>query len=145
MSEEIGSIYTTKIPSLDEAADIQVALKLYHYGQSSAPATLADLPANSVAGHLNTLQEDLDALDTREASRGIGQVYQNEEPTSPVDNFIWVKADSSPVSVALLPTSRYQTTSPTTDLTPGLLWVDSDSSPLKIYVYSGSAWREIGA
>ena len=145
MSESIGNIYTTKIPSLDEAADIQVALKLYHYGQETEPETLEDVPANSVAGHLNALQEDLDTLDARELARGIGQVYQASEPESPVDNFIWIKSDSSPVSVALLPTSRYQTDAPTIDLTAGLLWVDSDSSPLKMYVYSGSAWREIGA
>lgn len=62
MSENIGSIYTTQIPEYEDSADIKAALKLYHYGQASEPATLEDVPAESVVGHLIDLQEQIDAL-----------------------------------------------------------------------------------
>jgi hypothetical protein len=145
MAEDIGPIYTTKIPALSEAADIQAALKLYHYGTVLVPTTENDVIPTSVAGYIQSLENALEALDTREEARGIGQSFQTEEPTSPVDNYIWVKSDSSPTAIAELPTSRYQESQPTENLTAGLLWVDSDSTPLTMYVYSGTAWREIGA
>jgi hypothetical protein len=148
MADNAGNLFNTKIPAYADSADIQAALKLFLYGSydyDTANTDPTELPNPSLAKHLQDLRDDLTTVDERETSRGIGQAYQSVEPTSPVDNYIWVKADSAPVSVALLPTSKYQTTAPTQDLTVGLLWVDSDSSPLKMYVYSGSAWREIGA
>lgn len=145
MAEDIGPIYTTKIPALSEAADIQAALKLYHYGTVIVPTTEEEVISTSVAGYIKSLEDAVSTLDAREEARGIGQSFQTVEPTSPVDNYIWVKSDSSPTAVALLPTSRYQTSQPTEDLTAGLLWVDSDSVPLTMYVYSGTAWRQIGA
>ena len=62
MSENIGSIYTTQIPQYEDSADIKAALKLYHYGQASEPATLEDVPAESIAGYLIDLQGQIDAL-----------------------------------------------------------------------------------
>ena len=53
MAQPIGTKYQTNIPLLSDNADIQTALKVYHYGQESEPTTLL---ANSVAGHLNTLE-----------------------------------------------------------------------------------------
>lgn len=53
MVQPIGTKYQTNIPLLSDNADIQTALKVYHYGQASEPSTLI---ANSVAGHLNTLE-----------------------------------------------------------------------------------------
>jgi hypothetical protein len=46
--------YLTQIPSLSENADIQTALRLYHFGQTSEPATLV---SNSIAGHLKNLED----------------------------------------------------------------------------------------
>lgn len=54
MAESIGTKYTTQIPSYSENADIQTALKLYHYGQETEPATIE---SNSVAGHLKYLED----------------------------------------------------------------------------------------
>lgn len=68
MSENIGSIYNTQIPAYEDSADIKAALKLYHYGQASEPATLEDVPAESIAGHLIDLQ---DQIDTISSSAGI--------------------------------------------------------------------------
>jgi hypothetical protein len=58
MPENIGSgsnpPYNTKIPRIDENADIQTALRLYHYGSdTSTPGTIV---AESIAGHLNSLE-----------------------------------------------------------------------------------------
>lgn len=53
-TENIGTKYNTQIPSLTENADIQTALKIYHYGQSTEPTNLV---ADSVAGHLKNLED----------------------------------------------------------------------------------------
>ena len=53
MVQVIGDKYPTNIPALSDNADIQTALKVYHYGQATEPSSLL---ANSVAGHLNTLK-----------------------------------------------------------------------------------------
>lgn len=51
--QDIGSKYKTQIPSLTENADIQTALRVYHYGAASEPGTLVP---NSIAGHFETLE-----------------------------------------------------------------------------------------
>lgn len=58
MSENISSnnIYQTQIPSLTDAADIQDAFKLYHFGSSTEPASAS--VSDGIAGHLY----DLDTL-----------------------------------------------------------------------------------
>lgn len=48
-----STTYTTLIPSLDDAANIQVALKLYHYGNNSANES--DPHTTGILGHLNSL------------------------------------------------------------------------------------------
>lgn len=55
MSVNIGDQYITQIPGYDENADIQTALRLYHYGadtQSPNP-----IEPNSIAGHLKSLED----------------------------------------------------------------------------------------
>lgn len=53
MTQAFGVKYPIVIPSLTENADIQTALKVYHYGQATEPSTLN---ANSVSGHLSNLE-----------------------------------------------------------------------------------------
>jgi hypothetical protein len=57
MPENIGSIgapYNTKIPRIIENADIQTALRLYHYGDNTNnPGSII---SDSVAGHLENLK-----------------------------------------------------------------------------------------
>lgn len=62
MPSSIGSLYDTLMPNLDEAADIQEALRLYHYGAPSgtdpgeynpANTSTSNLVTNSIAGYLN--------------------------------------------------------------------------------------------
>jgi hypothetical protein len=51
-----GGAYNTLIPRIDENADIQTAFRLYHYGQGSSG--LGELNPDSIAGFLNTLDEE---------------------------------------------------------------------------------------
>lgn len=58
MPESIGASgapYLTQIPRIDENADIQTALRLYHYGSdTNNPDTIL---ANSIVGHFSSLDE----------------------------------------------------------------------------------------
>lgn len=144
MSSSIGNILPTQIPDYTEAADIQAALKLYHYGSTTAP-TLDQIGgnggiiANSVAGHLKALDIRLDGVEALSE-------YQDTAPTSPVDGAIWVDSNSSVANITGT-VAAYQNSAPTTNLVNGMLWVDKDSSPLKMYVYdlATTTWKEIGA
>jgi hypothetical protein len=71
MAEAIGSLYATQIPSLSDSADIQEALRLYHYGAASGTApgeydptntNPVLLPVQSVAYYLNNLQGQITTL-----------------------------------------------------------------------------------
>ena len=90
-------LFNTKVPSLDEAADIQAALRLYHYGSSSYDTTNTDpeqLQPQSIAKYFQELQDEIDIVD----AKGIGSVYSETEPTSPLNGFVWMNpATSSPV------------------------------------------------
>lgn len=137
-SESIGSVYPTQIPGYDDAADIQAALKLYHYGASTVPANEAALVANSVAGHLKALDTRLDTV----SATGIGSDYSATEPASPADGFIWVDASSSTGALNTA-VAAYQASAPLAPVI-GSLWVDStNSSSLVLKVYDGTVWKVI--
>lgn len=65
-AEPIGTLVTTKIPSLSDQADIQAALRLYHYGSydfDTAETDSANLVNPSIAYTLNDIQSQIDGLD----------------------------------------------------------------------------------
>jgi hypothetical protein len=65
-SESIGSLYSTKIPAYTNTADIQAALKLYHYGSEDYDVANTDeeeLVNPSIAYTLNDLQDQINGLD----------------------------------------------------------------------------------
>ena len=65
MTESIGSLYNTQIPSYSENADIQEALRLYHYGSTdynTANTNTANLVSPSIAYTLNSLQTQISAI-----------------------------------------------------------------------------------
>lgn len=98
-AEDIGSLYNTKVPGYEDAADIQAAFKLFLYGSSSYDETNTDptqLPNPSLARHLQDLADNITALD----ERGIGSIYSATEPTSPVDGLIWVDSDAVPTNIS---------------------------------------------
>ena len=141
-SENIGPIYTTQIPGYEDAADIQAALRLYHYGTTTEPALTDPIESNSIAGHLGALDERINDLEVDPARSKMS----NTEPTGEyiVNGYIWVDGDSVTGNAPTYGTATYSATAPNTSLVVGALWVDSDSSPLKIHVWSGSEWRVIG-
>ena len=68
MVDSIGNVYETKIPSLSEAADIQEALRVYHYGAPSGSGSgqypidnsePTNLVSPSIAYHLYNLQTQI--------------------------------------------------------------------------------------
>ncbi len=141
-SEDIGTVYKTQIPGYEDAADIQAALRLYHYGTTTVPANESELIPNSAAGHLKAIDTRIDYLEIDPARSS----YSDTEPLTPhlVDGYIWVDSTTAVGNIPTYGQASYSATAPDTDLVIGALWVDSDSSPLKMYVWSGDEWRVIG-
>jgi hypothetical protein len=85
---EIGSgIYPTKIPGYEDPADIQEALRLYHYGSSTIPTenVLGSVPnginTKSIAGHLKAIDNTIQTLATTsyvtDAINGVTGDFEN--------------------------------------------------------------------
>jgi len=55
MTVNIGDQYITQIPGYDENADIQTALRVYHYGEDTQSPD--PIEPNSIAGHLKSLDD----------------------------------------------------------------------------------------
>jgi len=133
--ESIGSLYPTKIPGLADAADIQAALRAYHYGSytySTANTSYASLEANSMAKFLFDIETDITALENRPSSGG--EVDTNAPaagdftPTEIPDGFIWVDEDGSLGGEPTGATAVFTNSAPTTSLTTGTIWVDKDAT-----------------
>lgn len=63
---DIGELVPTKIPGLSDRADIQAALRLYHYGSytfNTSETDPAQLVNPSIAYTINDLQEQIDGFD----------------------------------------------------------------------------------
>jgi hypothetical protein len=66
-AENIGFLIPTKIPGYADAADIQAALRVYHYGAydyDPANTSTAALVSPSIAYTINDLQNQIDAIDS---------------------------------------------------------------------------------
>ena len=133
--ESIGALYPTKIPGLADAADIQAALRAYHYGSysySTANTSPASLEANSIAKFLYDIETDIAALEARPSSGGNAQTTQpapgDFTPADVPDGYIWVDSDGSVSGLPTSATSVFTDAVPTTSLTTGLIWVDKDAS-----------------
>lgn len=65
-AESIGNLVPTKIPGLSDPADIQAALRLYHYGDygyTASNSNTANLVNPSIAYTITNLQTQISALD----------------------------------------------------------------------------------
>lgn len=149
MAEIIGNVYPTKIPGYDEPADIQAALRLYHYGSSDYDVDNSNtdaLVSNSIANHLHSLQNSIDAIDTREENRGIGSLISTTRPTVDTNGYLWFDTNTGGLVTEGYPSAVYTVTEPGAP-TDGTLWVVKGSSPLlmKIYDSDTSTWKTIGA
>ena len=69
-AESIGNLVPTKIPGYADAADIQAALRLYHYGDytyTTSNSNTANLVNPSIAYTINNLQSQITAIDLSNA------------------------------------------------------------------------------
>jgi hypothetical protein len=135
--ESIGALYPTKIPGYADAADIQAALRAYHYGSytyDTANTSTALLEANSIAKILFDLETDITALENRPSSGGevdtTAPAAIDFTPTEIPDGFIWVDQDGSLGGAPTGATAVFTNSAPTTSLTTGTIWVDKDSTAI---------------
>lgn len=127
MPTEIGQLFKTNIPDLTQIADIQEALRIYHYGvptglnvpglsynpNNTDPENLEEF---SIAGHFNTLSEKIENFAvglTEGLLKGKGSL---------------VSADgaSSPITLEIGGTGQVLFVNPSTET--GLEWKDLDVS-----------------
>ena len=147
--ENIGNLVPTKIPALADDANIQDALKAYHYGSydfDTAETDATELLNPSIAYTINSLQSQITTKAALEvAARDISRATTTA-PTAAAfsafsntipDGYIWVDKDAAAPVGYISATSVYTATQPTTGLANGVIWIKKGSSPLKMYVYNG--------
>ena len=135
--ESIGALYPTKIPGYADAADIQAALRAYHYGSytyDTANTSAGSLEANSMAKFLYDIEQDIAALEARPSSGGNAQTAQpvpgDFSPADIPDGYIWVDSDGTLGGVPTGATAVFTNSAPTSSLTTGTIWVDKDSTDI---------------
>jgi hypothetical protein len=146
--ENIGNLVPTKIPALSDDANIQDALKAYHYGSytfDTAETNTANLLNPSIAYTITNLQSQITtkaALEVaaRDSSRAsttapLAAAFSAFSNTIP-DGYVWLDKDSSAGVGYYSATSVYTTTAPSTNLANGLIWIKKGSSPIEMYVYN---------
>jgi hypothetical protein len=133
--ESIGALYPTKIPGYADAADIQAALRAYHYGSyayNTANTSPASLEAGSIAKFLYDIEQDIVALENRPSSGGevdtSAPVAAGFVPPEIPDGFIWVDEDGSLGGAPIGATAVFTNSAPTTSITTGTVWVDKDAT-----------------
>ena len=147
--ENIGNLVPTKIPALIDDANIQDALKAYHYGSydfDTAETDTANLLNPSIAYTITNLQTQITtkaALEVaaRDSSRAtttapLAAAFAAFSNTIP-DGYVWLDKDSSAGVGYYAATSVYTATAPSTNLANGLIWIKKGSSPIEMYVYNG--------
>ena len=146
--ENIGNLVPTKIPALSDDANIQDALKAYHYGSydfNTAETNTANLLNPSIAYSITNLQTQITTKAALEvAARDISRATTTA-PTAAAftafsntipDGYVWLDTDSSAGVGYYSATSAYTVTAPSTNLVNGLIWIKKGSSPLEMYVYN---------
>lgn len=121
MAEDIGTIFPTQVPSYTEAADIRKAFNLYHYGSQDVPTDISQVPANSIAGHLNYITGRISGLEA-----GAAEIIQLQ--TNQSLNNITTSGIYHSVETPTLP-FNYPTT------VSGLLSVYRHEIALSIFIY----------
>ena len=147
--ENIGNLVPTKIPSLVDDANIQDALKAYHYGSydfDTAETNTANLLNPSIAYTITNLQTQITTKAALEVAARDSSRASTTAPTAATftafsntipDGYVWLDKDSSAGVGYYAATSVYTTTAPSTNLANGLIWIKKGSSPLEMYVYNG--------
>jgi hypothetical protein len=147
--ENIGNLVPTKIPALVDDANIQDALKAYHYGSydfDTSETNTANLLNPSIAYTINNLQTQITTKAALEVAARDSSRATTTAPTAAAftafsntipDGYVWLDTDSSAGVGYYSATSAYTTTAPSTNLANGLIWIKKGSSPLEMYVYNG--------
>jgi hypothetical protein len=147
--ENIGNLVPTKIPALIDDANIQDALKAYHYGSydfDTAETNTANLLNPSIAYTITNLQTQITTKAALEVAARDSSRANITAPTAAAftafsntipDGYIWLDKDSSAGVGYYAATSVYTATAPSTNLANGLIWIKKGSSPLEMYVYNG--------
>ena len=147
--ENIGNLVPTKIPALSDDANIQDALKAYHYGSydfDTAETNTANLLNPSIAYSITNLQTQITTKAALEVSARDISRASTTAPTAAAftafsntipNGYVWLDTDSSAGVGYYSATSAYTTTAPSTNLAKGLIWIKKGSSPLEMYVYNG--------
>jgi hypothetical protein len=136
-SETIGTLYPTRIPSYEDKADIQSAIRVYHYGTENFDPQEDDpsqLPNPSIARYLYQIETDIDVIQ----SKGLGSAYLSSQPSGVDNGFIWVDSTSSGSVVPVYSAAVYSGTAPTNNLVDGVIWVDKDSEEKRLYTWDAS-------
>jgi hypothetical protein len=138
-TESIGTLIPTAIPGYTDSADIQAALRAYHYGSYSydpANTSPGSLVTPSIAKTIYDIEADIVALENRPSSGG--EVNATEPvpgdftPPSIPDGFIWVDSDGSTGNGPYSATSVFTNSAPTANLTTGVIWVDKDPTSITV-------------
>jgi hypothetical protein len=147
--ENIGNLVPTKIPALSDDANIQDALKAYHYGAydfDTAETNTANLLNPSIAYTINNLQSQINTKAALEVAARDSSRATTTAPTAAAftafsntipDGYVWLDKDSSAGVGYYAATSVYTATAPSTNLANGLIWIKKGSSPIEMYVYNG--------
>jgi hypothetical protein len=120
--ENIGSLFPTKIPGYTDAADIQAALRAYHYGSytfDTAETNAANLINPSIAYTLNDLQNQIGNVDI---SAAVSKADFNAK-----GDLLSASANDTPLILTAGVNGRILTTNSAT--ATGLEWSDSLVSP----------------
>jgi hypothetical protein len=141
-TESIGTLIPTAIPGYTDSADIQAALRAYHYGSYAydpANTSPGSLVTPSIAKTIYDIQADITTLENRPSSGGEVSATQpaatSFTPPEIPDGFIWVDSDGTVGGLPTSATSVFTNSAPTTSLTTGVIWVDKDATEITANPY----------
>ena len=134
-TQSIGTLIPTAIPGYADAADIQAALRAYHYGSYAydpANTSPASLVTPSMAKTIYDIQQDIVDLENRPSSGGEVNTTQpvpaDFTPPQIPDGFIWVDQDGVLGGQPTGATAVFTNSAPTSNITTGTIWVDKDET-----------------
>ncbi len=136
-TESIGVLIPTAIPGYADAADIQAALRAYHYGSyeySPANTSPGSLVSPSMAKTIYDIQQDIVDLENRPSSGGdvanTAPVPEDFSPAEIPNGYIWVDQDGTIGGQPVSATAVFTNSVPTSDLSTGVIWVDKDPTSI---------------
>jgi hypothetical protein len=136
-AESIGDLIPTAIPGYADAADIQAALRVYHYGSyayNPANTSPGSLVSPSMAKTIYDIQQDIVDLENRPSSGGdvanTAPVPGDFTPSGIPNGYIWVDQDGTIGGAPISATAVFTASAPTSNLSTGVIWVDQDPASI---------------